>query len=320
MLSYLVKRLLSLVPVLLVVSVVIFLLIHLIPGDPAAIILGEEATPEQVAALRREMGLERPIWEQYISWLGSVLTGDLGRSVFLDQPVTSAIGERLGPTASLAVLAMAVTLVVAVPLGIAAARRAGTFWDQGIMGVTLVGMALPSFLLALLLVLVFSIWLGWLPAVGYRPLGEGPGEFLRHLILPAIALGTVLAALIARMTRASVLEVLQQDYVRLARSGGVPEHTIVYRNAFRNALLPIITVVGATFGSLITGAVVTETVFNIPGVGQLMVSSIARRDYPVIQGVILFATVVYVLVNLVIDVLYGLIDPRVRLGEDQEAS
>lgn len=313
MLSYILKRILSLIPVLLVVSIVIFSIVHLTPGDPARVTLGPEASPDQVAALREQMGLNRPIVVQYLSWLSGVARGDFGDSIFMKMPVTQAIANHAAPTLSLAILAQLFTIIVAIPLGIFAARKRGTFFDQGVMGITLIGMAIPSFLLGLLLVLLVGVELGWLPVAGYRPLSAGIGEHLKYLILPAVSLGTIQSALIARMTRSSMLDVLRVDYIRTAKAKGMKERRIIYRHALRNAAMPILTVIGVTFGGLVTGAVVTETIFNVPGLGQLIVNSITRRDYAVIQGVVLFVTLIYVLLNLLIDLLYGVVDPRVRL-------
>lgn len=314
MISYIAKRLLGLIPVLFVVSIVVFLIIHLTPGDPARVMLGDEATEEQVLELQERLSLNEPLWTQYVLWIGRVVQGDLGQSFFLGTGVVDVIGERLGPTVTLAVGALIVALLISIPLGIAAARWPGSLVDAGALGVSLIGMALPSFLLGLMLALVVGVQLGWLPVAGYRPLSAGLWQHLRYLILPTISLGVVQAALLIRITRASMLDTLGMDYVRLARAKGLSERMIAYRHAFRNAVLPVMTVVGATFGSLVTGALVTETVFNIPGVGQLLVSSIARRDYAVIQGTILLTTLSYVLINLITDLLYGLADPRVRLG------
>lgn len=314
MISYIAKRLLGLIPVLFVVSIVVFLIIHLTPGDPARVMLGDEATEEQVLELQERLSLNEPLWTQYVLWIGRVVQGDLGQSFFLGTGVVDVIGERLGPTVTLAVGALIVALLISIPLGIAAARWPGSLVDAGALGVSLIGMALPSFLLGLMLALVVGVQLGWLPVAGYRPLSAGLWQHVRYLILPTISLGVVQAALLIRITRASMLDTLGMDYVRLARAKGLSERMIAYRHAFRNAVLPVMTVVGATFGSLVTGALVTETVFNIPGVGQLLVSSIARRDYAVIQGTILLTTLSYVLINLITDLLYGLADPRVRLG------
>lgn len=313
MASYIVKRILSLIPVLFVVSIVIFMIVHLTPGDPASVMLGEEASAEQIGELREQLGLNLPIYEQYVHWVGGVLKGDLGSSYFMKQPVTQAIMEHLLPTISLAILAQIVALLIAIPIGIVAATRRGTFTDQSIMGMSLLGMSIPSFLLGLLLILLFGVQLGWLPVAGYKPLSTGAWSHLKYLIMPAISLGAIQAALIARMTRTSMLDVLNTNYIKTALAKGVKKRNIVYRHALRNAFLPVLTVIGQSFGTLIAGAVVTETIFNIPGIGQLIINSVARRDYAVIQGVVLFVTVSYVFINLIIDVLYSVIDPRVRL-------
>lgn len=314
MLTYIAKRLLSLIPVLFVVSVVIFSIVHLTPGNPARAILGPEASAEAVAGLSRQMGLEDPLWVQYFRWLGDALRGNLGESVFLRESVTTAIANHALPTLQLSVLALAVTLVLSIPLGTLAARYRDSLLDGMTTTVTLIGMAVPSFILGLLLVLVFSVSLRLLPVAGYRDLFADPAEGIRYLILPAASLGAILAAFVTRTTRAAVLDVLQADYIDAARSRGVSERRLLFRHTLRNAGLPILTVLGLTFGGLVTGAVVTETIFNIPGIGSLLVNSIERRDYPVIQGVVLFATLMYLAVNLVVDLLYGLVDPRIRLS------
>lgn len=311
--SYILKRILSLIPVLFVVSIVIFMIVHLTPGDPAAVMLGEEATAEQISELREQLGLNLPIYEQYVQWVFGVMKGDLGTSFFMKEPVTQAIFEHLKPTVSLAILAQIVALVIAIPVGIIAATRRGTLADSSIMGFSLLGMSVPSFLLGLLLILLFGVQLGWLPVAGYKPLSAGVWDHLKYLIMPAISLGSIQAALIARMTRTSMLDVLNTNYIKTATAKGVKKRNIVYRHALRNAFLPVLTVIGQSFGTLIAGAVVTETIFNIPGIGQLIINSVARRDYAVIQGVVLFVTLSYVLINLVIDLLYSVIDPRVRL-------
>lgn len=311
--SYILKRILSLIPVLFVVSIVIFMIIHITPGDPASVILGEEATPEQINELREELGLNEPAIQQYLHWIGNVFKGDLGDSYFMKQSVLSAITSHLGPTLSLAILAQLVALLIAIPAGILAARRRGTTVDSTVMGAALLGMAIPSFLLGLFLILLVGVQLQWLPVAGYQSLDAGLWEHLQYLIMPAISLGAIQAALIARMTRTSMLDVLNANYIKTARAKGVKERTVVYGHALRNAFLPILTVIGQTFGTLVAGAVVTETIFNIPGIGQLIINSVERRDYSVIQGVVLFITVSYVFINLIIDLLYGIIDPRVRL-------
>lgn len=313
MLVYLFKRLLSTIPVLFVVSLVIFFIIHITPGDPAATILGIEATPEQIEQLNEEMGFNRPVYEQYISWVGGIFQGDLGDSIFMKQPVTEAIVEHIGPTLSLAIIAQVIAIILAIPFGVIAAYKRGSLTDTTLMSVSLLGLAVPSFLLALILMLIFGVKLQWLPIAGYEPLSNGFFEHIRYLILPAISLGTIQAALITRMTRSSMLDVLTVNYIKTARAKGARERSVLLKHAFRNAFLPILTVIGQSFGTLVTGAVVVETIFNIPGMGQLIINSITRRDFTVIQGVVLIVTVLYVVINLVIDLLYGIVDPRVRL-------
>ncbi|ASA25161.1 ABC transporter permease [Paenibacillus donghaensis] len=313
MLAYISKRILSLIPVLFVVTIAIFLIIHITPGDPAAAILGIEASQAEMEALNQELGLNRPIHIQYINWVADVLQGDLGDSIFMHQPVSEAIVEHIGPTLSLAILAQFIALILAIPFGIIAAYKRGSMVDFTLMGVFLLGMAVPSFLLGLLLMLVVGVQLQWLPVAGYEPLSSGTWEHLQYLILPGISLGAIQAALITRMTRSSMLEVLNVNYIKTARSKGLNELKVLLKHAFRNAFLPILTVIGQTFGVLVTGAVVVESIFNIPGLGQLILNSIARRDFAVIQGVVLFVTIIYVAINLIIDLLYGFVDPRVRL-------
>ncbi|MED1950061.1 ABC transporter permease [Brevibacillus centrosporus] len=310
---YLLKRILALIPVLFVVSVVIFMIIHITPGDPATVMLGESATEQDVIALRQQLGLDLPLYQQYVGWVTDVLRGDLGDSYFMKESVAESIFSHLQPTLSLAILAQIVALVIAIPIGIVAALRRGTATDQTVMGFSLLAMAVPSFLLALFLILLVGVKLQWLPVAGYKPLDAGLWNHLKYLILPAISLGAIQSALITRMTRSSMLEVLNTNYIKTARSKGVKERQLVYRHALRNAFLPILTVIGQTFGGLVTGAVVTETIFNIPGIGQLIINSVERRDYAVIQGVVLFVTFSYVFINLIVDMLYGVIDPRVRL-------
>jgi peptide/nickel transport system permease protein len=311
--SYLIKRVLALVPVLGVVAVVVFLLIHLTPGDPAAVILGPDASPADVAALRAQLGLNDPLYLQFLRWLGGVLQGDLGESLFIRQPVTEVLADALGPTLSLAIMAELLALVIAVPAGIVAARRRGTAVDRAFMGGALLGISVPSFLSGLFLVLVFAVGLGWFPVAGFRPVEDGLGRHLTYLVLPAIALGGLQAALIARTTRSSMLDVLTENYMKTAKAKGLSERMRIYKHALRNAALPVLTVIGQTFGTLIAGAAVVETVFNIPGIGQLVVNSVERRDFVVIQGVVLLIAVSYVLINLVVDVLYSALDPRLRV-------
>ncbi|MFB5675291.1 ABC transporter permease [Paenibacillus terreus] len=314
MAKYLIQRVLSLLPVLLVVAVVVFLLIHLTPGDPASVILGDEASTESIAALREQLGLNLPLHQQFLAWFGNVLRGDLGDSIFMDMSVAEAFFSRVPPTLSLAILAQIIAVSLALYMGIMAARKRGTLADQAVMGISLLGISVPSFLLGLFLILIFAVEFKWLPVAGYRPLSNGLWDHLRYLLLPAIALGAMQAALIARMTRSSLIEVLSEQYIKTARAKGLQEKKIVYKHALKNAFIPILTVIGETFGTLITGAAVIETVFNIPGIGQLIISSIERRDFAVIQGSILLITITYVLLNLWIDLLYGLLDPRIKLN------
>ncbi len=313
--SYILKRTLSLIPILFIVSLVIFFIIHLTPGDPVSYMLGDEATEEQIENVREEMGLNLPLYEQYFHWIANVLKGDFGVSFHMNTTVLDAIVTHVVPTLSLAVFAQIIALLIAIPLGIIAAIKRGTVVDQAVMGLSLLGMAVPSFLLALFLVLLIGVHLQWLPIAGYQPLSSGLWNHLKYLILPAISLGSIQAALIARMTRSSMLEVLNNNYINMARSKGVSERKVIYSHALHNAFLPILTVIGQTFGALVTGAVITETIFNIPGLGQLIINSVERRDYTVIQGIVLFVTFIYVMLNLLIDLLYGVIDPRVRLDE-----
>lgn len=312
--EYVIKRLLLLLPVLFIVSLVVFSIIHLTPGDPAAVMLGDTATQEEIEALREQLGLNQPLVAQYVTWLGNVLRFDFGYSHFMKQPVADAVLDRLFPTLSLALLAETFAILVGIPLGVAAAVRRGTAADASLMGFSLLGMSVPSFLLALFLVLLFSVQLRWLPVAGYVPLADGLWAHLRYLIQPALALGLIQVALIARMTRNSMLEVLNANYVVAARARGLRTNAVIYRHALRNAFIPVLTVIGQSFGTLVAGAAVTETIFNIPGLGQLIVNSVVRRDYAVIQGGVLFITVIYLLINLATDLLYGAVDPRVRVG------
>ncbi|WP_433938091.1 ABC transporter permease [Paenibacillus lautus] len=313
MLAYITKRLLSLIPVLAVVTIAIFLIIHITPGNPAAAILGMEASEEEIQQLNQDLGLDRPILEQYTSWVANVFKGDLGDSIFMKQPVSEAIAEHITPTLSLAILAQGIAILLAIPFGIIAAYKRGSIADYTLMGISLLGMALPSFLLGLFLMLFVGVKLQWLPVAGYEPLSSGLWEHMKYLILPGISLGTIQAALITRMTRSSMLEVLNLNFIKTARSKGLHEMKVLFKHAFRSAFLPILTVIGQTFGTLVTGAVVVEAIFNIPGLGQLILNSIARRDFAVIQGVVLVVTLMYVTINLIIDLLYGAVDPRVRL-------
>jgi len=301
---FLLRRLLLTIPVLVGVATLVFSLIHLVPGDPVQAMLGESASPQDVAQLRTRLGLDRPLYEQYISFAGGVVRGDLGTSLRTNRPVTSVILERMPATLELALAAMLVAMAFAIPLGIVAAVRKGTRVDHAATTIALVGISMPTFWLGPLLAIVFSVWLGWFPV-------SGRGTFA-NLVLPAVTLGAPLAAMLARMTRASVLEELRELYVLAARARGVSEARAVLAHAFRNSLIPIVTIIGLQFGSVLTGAVITETIFAWPGVGRLLVQSISARDYPAVQGCILLIAVTYVSMNLLIDVLYGVLDPRIR--------
>ncbi|THF82221.1 ABC transporter permease [Cohnella fermenti] len=310
---YIARRLLATIPVLFVLSVIVFLIIYLIPGDPAAVMLGDGASPETIEALREQMGLNLPLLQQYGRWIGHALQGNLGDSLFMRQSVRAALAEHLGPTLSLAVLAELIAVVIALPLGIRAASRRGEAADKALTGFSLFGITVPGFVLSMFTVLLFSVQLKWLPVSGYKPLSAGLWTHLQYLILPALSLGIVQAALLARVVRSSMLDVLNESFVKTALAKGVGERGIVYRHVLHNSWLPILTVVGGSFGTLIAGAAVIESIFNIPGMGQLLVNSVQRRDYSVIQGVVLFVAFAYVLVNLVVDLLYAIVDPRVRL-------
>lgn len=312
MLSYLIGRILALAPVLLVVAIVVFLLIHLTPGDPARVLLGQDATPEQVQNLRHEMGLDRPLAVQFVLWFGRALHGDLGLSFFQHIPVTADILQHASPTVTLSLMAISVSLLIGIPAGVISAVFRNSWLDQGSLALAMLGAAVPSFWLGLSLIVIFAVNLGWFPSSGYRTPVEGIGRSLHYLILPALALGLPNSSLIIRFTRSSLLDVIGNDYIRTARAKGVSERAVIFHHALRNALVPILTVVGLTFAALMGGAVVTETVFSLPGIGQLVVSSVLRRDYPVIQGIILTVATVYVLINLAVDLLYFLVDPRVK--------
>jgi len=312
MTGYLARRLLVLVPVVLIVATVGFVLISLAPGDPAAVMLGPDAGPDEVQRLREVMGLNRPLGVQLLRWYSRTLRGDLGYSIFLRRPVRQAIIERLEPTALLTVMALGIAIILGIPSGVVAAARWNTWVDHLVMSIALFGMSVPNFWLGLNLIVIFSVSLGLLPVAGYVPLGASVVGALRSLVLPALTLGVSGAALIARMTRSSMLEVLGQDYVRTARAKGNRERRVILRHALRNAMIPTVTVIGLSLGGLLAGAVVTETVFALPGVGRLVILSVLRRDYPVVWGVLMFIAAVYVLVNLFIDVLYVYLDPRVK--------
>ncbi len=310
--TYVARRLLALVPVALVVATVAFVLIHLAPGDPASVIAGPDASADEVERLQQQLGLDAPLPVQLVRWYGRLLQGDLGQSIFLRKPVTEAIVDRLEPTLLLTVFAVVIAVVIGVPAGVLSARYHNTATDQAFMVLALLGVSIPNFLLGLIFVLVFSVWLGWFPVAGYSPLEYGWLKTLRSLVLPAFALGLVQSALIARIARSAMLDVLREQYITTGRSKGLGERALVYKHALKNAMIPTVTIVGISFAVLVSGAVVVETVFNIPGLGRLVISAVLRRDYPVIQGVVLAIAGVYMLINLAIDLSYLLFDPRVR--------
>ena len=312
MLGYIIRRVLAIIPVMLIVAIFVFLLLRLTPGDPAAIIAGDMATPEQLERIREAMGLNPPIHTQFITWMGRLLQGDLGTSLISGTPVTTMVGQRIFPTINLALLTIAIAVAIAVPMGVLAAWRHRSWVDYAVMSFSVLGFSVPVFVIGYIFILVFSIVLGWLPVQGYAAPADGFGEFLYRAILPALTLATIYIALIARMTRASMLEVLGEDYIRTARAKGVKESRVLFRHALRNAAVPILTVIGTGFALLISGVVVTESVFNIPGIGRLTVDAILARDYPVIQAMILITSATYVVVNLIIDISYTVFDPRIR--------
>ncbi len=312
MYGYILRRLLATIPVMAVVAIVVFLLLHLTPGDPAAIIAGDYARPEDIARIRANLGLDQPLHIQFFSWVGNVLRGDLGTSIFSNLPVTKLIGQRLEPTVALSISTIIFAIIVAVPIGVIAAWRAGSWLDRSVMGFAVLGFSVPVFVVGYVLMYIFSLKLGWFPVQGYKPISEGFLPFLRSIALPTLALGIVYIALIARITRASVLEVLTEDYIRTAKAKGLGNTGLLLQHALRNAAVPIVTIIGIGIALLIGGVVVTESVFNIPGLGRLTIDAVLRRDYPIIQGVILVFSGVYVFVNLVIDILYTLLDPRIR--------
>jgi peptide/nickel transport system permease protein len=312
MYGYLFRRLLGTIPVMLVVAVFIFLMLRLTPSDPAAVIAGDNATTEQVAQIRSQLGLDRPMIEQFVIWSGKVLRGDLGESFFFKKTVASLIGERIEPTLSLALFTMVLAVLIAVPLGVLAAHRQGSWIDRIVMGFSVLGFSMPSFVVAYLLIYLFAVWLNWLPVQGYQRIAEGLGGWVRGLVLPSLTLSVIFVALIARMTRTSMLEVLSEDYIRTARAKGQSERKVLFRHALRNAAVPIVTVIGLSVALLIGGVIVTESVFTIPGLGRLTVDAVLARDYPTIQAVILLFSFVYVMINLTVDMMYSLLDPRIR--------
>ena len=312
MIYYVIKRLLATIPVMGVVALFVFSLLYLSPGDPAAVIAGDIATEEDIARIRASLGLDQPYLVRFGHWLYALSQGDLGTSIFTGLPVTHLIAQRVEPTIALTLFTLVISVAIAVPLGVVAASRAGGWIDRMVMAISVIGFSVPVFVLAYLLIGLFSIQLEWLPVQGYKSISDGFWPFIRHLILPSVALGIVYMALIARITRASMLDVLSQDYVRTAHAKGLAPSTVLVGHALKNAAVPVVTIIGIGVALLIGGVVVTETVFAIPGIGRLTVDAILRRDYPIIQGVTLLFSAVYVIVNLLVDLSYTLFDPRIR--------
>jgi peptide/nickel transport system permease protein len=310
--AFLLRRLLATIPVLLVVAVLVFLMLRLTPGDPAAVLAGDAASEDQIAQIRTTLGLDRSVPEQFVIWFGHLLTGDLGESYYYKTSVTTLIGQRLEPTVSLAVVTIVIAVMIAVPLGVLAAWRFGGWFDRILMGFSVLGFSVPVFILAYLLIWLVSLKLGLLPVQGYKRIADGIGPWALHLILPAITLSVIYIALIARVTRASVLETLGEDYIRTARAKGLAESRVLVRHALANAAVPIATVIGIGIALLIGGVVVTESVYAIPGLGRLTVDAVLARDFPTIQGVILFFSFIYVAINLLVDLSYVFFDPRIR--------
>ena len=312
MLDFIARRLIAIVPVLGVVAVFVFLMLRLTPGDPAAVIAGDNATSDQIAMIREKLGLTLPIWQQFGIWMGDILQGNFGESYFFKKTVAELIAQRVEPTLALAVCTLVVALSAAIPLGVIAAYKQGSLLDRFVMGLSVLGFSVPSFVIGYCLIYVFAIELGWLPVQGYIRIGVDFWGFLERMVLPSTTLGVIYIALVARITRASVLEVLNEDYIRTARAKGLSNRVVLMRHALRNAAVPILTVIGIGIALLLGGAVVTESVFGLPGLGRLTVEAVLSRDFPTIQTVILLFSVVYVVVNLLIDISYTLFDPRIR--------
>ena len=314
MMTYILRRILLTIPVIIIVGVVVFMLVHSVPGDPAAVRLGDQSTPDQVEQARESMGLNDPLLVQFGSWFGDALRLDFGSSFFNDQTVIEALSQRKEPTILLTLYALLIEISIGVPLGIIAAVKRDSIIDRSMMIVSISGAAIPTFFLGIVLILIFAVKLQWVPSGGYTSIFDDPVNHFRGMILPAFTLGFASAGLVARLVRSSMLDVLREDYVRTAQAKGLKYSAVVNRHALRNALIPAITVIGFSIGGLLGGAVVTETVFTIPGMGRLVVTSISRRDYPVIQGAIMIIAAIYVFVNLFVDILYAYIDPRIRYG------
>lgn len=314
MFAFLIRRLLATIPTIILVTLTVFVVLRLTPGGPAVAMLGQQASPEAVAQLNHQLGLDQPLYLQYLTWLGNALHGDLGRSAFGNQPVSMLIVQRLTPTLELTVLAFVVALIIGMSAGMLAAIRYNSRIDALSSLLAILGVSTPSFWLAILAVLVFSINLKWLPALGYVDPTTDLGANLKDMLLPSLTLGVILAAVITRMTRASMLDTLFQDYIRTARAKGLGQSIVLLRHALKNALIPIVTLLGLQLGGLLSGAVIIESIFSLPGNGQLLVTSIFNRDFPVVQGVVVVIAIVFIAVNLVVDVIYASLDPRIRLA------
>ncbi len=312
MFGFILRRILSSIPVVVVVALSIFLLVRLTPGDPAVILAGEGASAAQIDAIRQSMGLNAPLWQQFLIWAQQILSGDFGRSVISGTPVTDLILDRLEPTLSLAIVTIILSTLIAVPLGVIAAARHGSLIDRAVMAFSVLGFSIPVFVVGYGLILIFAIELRWLPVQGFRSITAGFGDFAARIIMPATALTSLYVALIARITRTSVLEVLGEDFIRTARAKGAPEARVLMKHALRNAAVPIVTIVGIGFALLVSGVVVTESVFNIPGVGRLTIDAVLSRDYPVIQAITILTSLLYVVINLLIDTAYAILNPRIR--------
>ena len=312
MLGYLLRRVLAAIPVMGVVALFVFLLLRLTPGDPAAVLAGDNATPEQLERIRASLGLNEPLYIQFFTWINQLLHGDLGVSLISNVPVLQMIGQRLEPSISIAISTIILAILIAVPLGVIAAWKHGTWIDRFVMGLSVLGFSVPVFVIGYVLIQLFAIDLRWLPVQGFKSITAGLGPYLERLVLPTLTLSFIYVALIARMTRAAMLDVLGEDYIRTARAKGIAEMAVLLRHGLRNAAVPVITVIGTGFALLISGVVVTESVFNLPGIGRLTVDAVLARDYPVIQAMILLTSLVYVTINLLIDVAYTLLDPRIR--------
>lgn len=312
MFNFILRRAAASIPVMAMVAAVVFAILRLTPGDPAAIIAGDSATPQQLAEIRQTMGLDEPIHIQFFMWIWRLFQGDLGTSLLSGVPVAEMVGQRMGPSLALSVSTITLSVIVAIPLGILAAWRQGKLLDRVVMASSVLGFSVPVFVTAYVMILVFSLKLGWFPVQGYKPLSTGLWPFVQSLVLPTIALSTVYVALIARITRTSIIEVMGEDFIRTARAKGLRERSVLTGHALRNAAVPIVTIIGVGVAMLISGVVVTESVFNLPGLGRLVVEAVLARDYPVIQALILLFAFVYVLINLVVDALYTVFDPRIR--------